>query len=71
MLREIVQVDDNTLIAILNQIKRLDSFPNVYIAYRIMLTILVRKFFKIKTDKILLEINNVSREIEWIRYIIN
>lgn len=41
VLREIVQVEDNSLIDILNQIKRLDSFRNAYIAYRIMLTILV------------------------------
>ena len=40
-LREIIQVDDNSPINILNQIKRLDSFPNAHIAYRVMLTILV------------------------------
>ncbi|XP_059277622.1 uncharacterized protein LOC132031704 [Lycium ferocissimum] len=39
VLREIIQVEDNDLIEILNQIKRLDSFPNTYIAYRIMLTV--------------------------------
>ncbi|KAK4724573.1 hypothetical protein R3W88_027352 [Solanum pinnatisectum] len=36
MLREIIKVEDNTLIEILSQIKRLDSFPNAYIAYRII-----------------------------------
>ncbi|XP_070038180.1 uncharacterized protein [Nicotiana tomentosiformis] len=57
VLREIVQVEDNSLIDILNQIKRLDSFPNVCIAYRIMLTIPVtvasaeRSFSKLKLIK--------------------
>jgi len=57
VLREIVQVEDNSLIDILNQIKRLDSFPNAYIAYRIMLTIPVtvasteRNFSKLKLIK--------------------
>ena len=56
MLREIIQVEDNDLMKILNQIKRLDSFPNTHIAYRIMLTVLVtvasaeRSFFEIKID---------------------
>ncbi|XP_058740955.1 uncharacterized protein LOC131613289 [Vicia villosa] len=39
VLREIIQVENDTPIDILNYIKRLDSFPNAYIAYRIMLTI--------------------------------
>ncbi|KAK4729430.1 hypothetical protein R3W88_022418 [Solanum pinnatisectum] len=57
VLREIIKVEDNTLIEILNQIKRLDSFPNAYIAYRIMLTIPVtvasaeRSFSKLKIIK--------------------
>ncbi|XP_070040246.1 uncharacterized protein [Nicotiana tomentosiformis] len=57
VLRKIVQVEDNSLIDILNQIKRLDSFPNAYIAYRIMLTISVtvaspeRSFSKLKLIK--------------------
>ncbi|XP_070014487.1 uncharacterized protein [Nicotiana sylvestris] len=57
VLREIVQVEDNSLIDILNQIKRLDSFLNVYIACRIMLTIHVtvalaeRSFSKLKLIK--------------------
>ena len=50
---------------ILNQIKRLDCFPNAYIAYRIMLTIPVtissieRSFSKLKLIKFLSKINNV------------
>ena len=57
VLREIIKVEDNTLIEILNQIKRLDSFPNAYIAYRIMLTIPAtvasaeRSFSKLKIIK--------------------
>ncbi|KAK4707971.1 hypothetical protein R3W88_028896 [Solanum pinnatisectum] len=57
VLRKIIKVEDNTLIEILNQIKRLDSFPNAYIAYRIMLTIPVtvasaeRSFSKLKIIK--------------------
>ncbi|KAK4729464.1 hypothetical protein R3W88_022452 [Solanum pinnatisectum] len=57
VLREIIKIEDNTLIEILNQIKRLDSFPNAYIAYRIMLTIPVtvasaeRSFSKLKIIK--------------------
>ncbi|XP_070052329.1 uncharacterized protein [Nicotiana tomentosiformis] len=54
---EIVQVEDNSLIDTLNQIKRFDSFSNAYIAYRIMLTISVtvasaeRSFSKLKLIK--------------------
>ncbi|KAK4726404.1 hypothetical protein R3W88_031321 [Solanum pinnatisectum] len=57
LLREIIKVENNTLIEILNQIKRFDSFPNAYIAYRIMLTIPVtiasaeRSFSKLKIIK--------------------
>ncbi|XP_070055245.1 uncharacterized protein [Nicotiana tomentosiformis] len=57
VLREIIHVEDNTQIDILNHIKRLDSFPNAYIAYRIMLTIPVtvasaeRSFSKLKLIK--------------------
>ncbi|XP_070031553.1 uncharacterized protein [Nicotiana tomentosiformis] len=67
VLREIVQVEDNSLIDILNQIKRLDSFPNAYIAYRIMLTIPVtvasaeRSFSKLKLIKHLLR-STMSQE---------
>ena len=57
MLREIIQVENNDLMEILNLIKRLDSFPNACIAYRIMLTIPItiasaeRSFSKIKLIK--------------------
>ena len=39
VLKEILQIKDYTPIDILNYIKRLDSFPNTCIAYRILLTI--------------------------------
>ena len=41
VLKEVVQIDENTPINVLNYLKRLDSFPNAYIAYRILLTISV------------------------------
>jgi hypothetical protein len=50
-------VENDTPIDIINYIKRLYSFPNAYIAYRIMLTILVivasaeRSFSKLKLIK--------------------
>ena len=36
-----MQIDENTPINVLNYLKMLDSFPNAYIAYRILLTIFV------------------------------
>ena len=56
-LKEILQIKDYTPIDILNYIKRLDSFPNTCIAYRILLTIPVtvasakRSFSKLKLIK--------------------
>ena len=57
ILREIMQVENDTLIGMLNYIKRIDSFPKNFIAYRIMLTISVsvdwveRSFSKLKLTK--------------------
>ena len=57
VLKEILQKKDYTPIDILNYIKRLGSFPNTCIAYRILLTILVtvasaeRSFSKLKLIK--------------------
>ena len=59
VLKEILQIKDYTPIDILNYIKRLDSFPNTCIAYRILLTIPVTVasakriffFFKLKLIK--------------------
>ena len=42
ILKEILQIKDYTPIDILNYIKRLDSFSNTCIAYRILLTIPLR-----------------------------
>ena len=41
VLREVIQIDENknTLVDILNYIKKLEYFPNACIAYRILLTI--------------------------------
>ena len=57
VLKEVMQIDENTLINVLNYLKRLDSFPNVYIAYRILLAITItvasaeRSFSKFKLIK--------------------
>ena len=40
-----MQIDENIPINVLNYLKRLDSFPNAYIAYRILLTIPVMVAF--------------------------
>ena len=41
LLHLIMQIDEITPINVLNYLKMLDSFPNAYIAYRILLTISV------------------------------
>jgi len=41
ILREIIYFKNDKPIDILNYIKRINSFPNTYITYRIMLIILV------------------------------
>jgi hypothetical protein len=57
VLKEILQIEESAPIDILNYIKRLDSFPNACIAYRILLTIHVtvasaeRSFSKLKLIK--------------------
>ena len=57
VIKEVMQIDENTPINVLNYLKRVDSFPNAYIAYRILLTIPVtvvspeRKFSKLKLIK--------------------
>ena len=57
IVREIIQVENDIPINILNYIKKIDSFPNAFIVYRRMLTILVsivsakRKFSKLKLIK--------------------
>ena len=39
ILKEIIGLENDKLIDILNYIKRINSFPNAYITYKIMLTI--------------------------------
>ena len=57
VIKEVMQIDENIPINVLNYLKRLDSFPNAYIAYRILLTIPVmvaspeRTFSKLKLIK--------------------
>ena len=60
-----MQIDENTPINVLNYLKMLDSFPNAYITYKILLTIHVtvvsakkkKKFFKTKINKILFKVS--------------
>ena len=57
VLKEILQINENSPINVLNYIKRLGSFPNAYIAFKILLTIPVtvtsaeRSFSKLKLIK--------------------
>ena len=53
-----MQIDENTPIKVLNYLKMLDSFPNAYITYKILLTIHVtvvsakkKSFSKLKLIK--------------------
>ena len=39
VLKEVLQINENSLINVLNYIKRLEYFPNACIAFRILLTI--------------------------------
>ena len=41
VLKEVLQINENSPINVLNYIKRLESFPNACIAFRILLTISV------------------------------
>jgi hypothetical protein len=57
VLKEILQIEESAPIGILNYVKRLDSFPNACIAYRILLTMPItiafieRSFSKLKLIK--------------------
>ena len=57
VLKEVLQINENSPINVLNYIKRLESFPNACIVFRILLTILVtvasteRSFSKLKLIK--------------------
>ena len=39
VLKEVLQINENSPINVLNYIKKLESFPNACIAFRILLTI--------------------------------
>ena len=68
VLKEILQINDNSPINVLNYIKRLESFPNACIAFRILLTISVivasaeKSFSKLKLIKSYLR-STMSQEI--------
>ena len=57
VLKEVLQINENSPINVLNYIKKLESFPNACIAFKILLTILVtvtsaeRSFSKLKLIK--------------------
>jgi hypothetical protein len=57
VLKEILQIEESAPISILNYVKRLDSFSNACIAYRILLTMPItvafieRSFSKLKLIK--------------------
>ena len=57
ILKEVLQINDNSPINVLNYINRLESFPNACIAFRILLTIPItvasakRSFSKLKLIK--------------------
>ena len=57
VLKEVLQINENSPINVLNYIKRLESFPNACIAFRILLTIPItvaseeRSFSKLKLIK--------------------
>jgi hypothetical protein len=68
VLKEIIQIEESAPIDILNYIKRLDSFPNACIAYRILLAMPItvisaeRSFLKLKLIKSYLK-SRMSQEI--------
>ena len=67
VLKEVLQRNENSPINVLNYIKRLESFPNTCIAFRILLTIPLtiasakRSFLKLKLIKFYLR-STISQE---------
>ena len=66
-MKEVLQINEKSPINVLNYIKRLESFPNACIAFKILLTILVtiasakRSFSKLKLIKFYLR-STMSQE---------
>ena len=67
VLKEVLQINENSPINVLNYIKMLESFPNACVVFRILLTILVtvasaeRNFSKLKLIKSYLR-STISQE---------
>ena len=76
IVRKCLPKETKGAIEVLDYLKMMDScFPNVWIAYRILLTIYTsysclcrKKFLKVEVNQIIHSINNVTRKIEWIGY---
>jgi len=68
-------LENDKPIDILNYIKRIYSFPNAYITYRMLIILVLvvstkMNFFKVKDNKNLFKINNISNKIKQIKLII-
>ena len=69
VLKEVLQINENSPINVLNYIKMLESFPNTCIAFRILLTILVtvasakRSFSKLKLIKSYLRLTMLQERL--------
>jgi len=74
ILKGIIGLPNDKPIDILNYIKTINYFSNVYIAYGIMLKIQYQlfqlNFFSKFTNKILFKINNISTKIKRINFIV-
>ena len=77
VLKEVLQIDENTPINVLNYIRRLESFPNAYIAYRILLIIHVtvasteRTFSKLKIIKSYLRLTMLQERLSGLAILSN